>query len=82
MLEGFAFCKIITNEDNIPVDFLYLEINKAFERLTGLKKEETVGRRVTEVIPGIKSSKPNLFEIYGKVALTGEKTKFEIFFNR
>jgi len=80
MLEGYAFCKIITNENNIPVDFLYLEINDAFERLTGLKKEETVGRRVTEIIPGIQGSKPNLFEIYGKVALTGENTKFEIFF--
>ncbi len=80
MLEGFAFCKIITDENNIPVDFIYLEINDAFERLTGLKREETVGRRVTEVIPSIEDSEPNLFEIYGKVALTGENTKFEIFF--
>ncbi len=80
MLEGYAFCKIITNENNIPVDFLYLEINDAFERLTGLKKEETIGKRVSEVIPGIVGSEPNLFEIYGKVALTGENTKFKIFF--
>ncbi|KKM14415.1 hypothetical protein LCGC14_1706350, partial [marine sediment metagenome] len=80
MNEGFALCKIITDENNIPVDFLYLEINETFERLTGLKKEETVGKRVTEVIPGIDDSEPNLFEIYGKVALTGENTKFEIFF--
>jgi len=49
MLEGFAFCKIITDENNVPVDFLYLAINDAFERLTGLKEEETVGKRVTEV---------------------------------
>ncbi|KKL58495.1 hypothetical protein LCGC14_2224800, partial [marine sediment metagenome] len=80
MVEGFAFCKIITDENNIPVDFLYLEINDAFERLTGLEKEETVGKRVTEVIPGIEDSEPNLFEIYGKVALTGVSTKFELFF--
>ena len=80
MLEGYALCKIITDENNIPVDFLYLEINDAFERLTGLKKEETVGKRVSEVIPGIDDSEPNLFEIYGKVALTGEKTKFKLFF--
>ncbi|KKM66266.1 hypothetical protein LCGC14_1482920, partial [marine sediment metagenome] len=80
MLDGFAFCKIIIDDDNNPIDFVYLEVNDAFERLTGLKKEETIGRRVTEVIPDIKNSKPNLFEIYGKVALTGESTKFEIFF--
>ena len=49
MLDGFAYCKIITDENNKFVDFIYLEVNDAFERLTGLKKEETVGKRVTEV---------------------------------
>ncbi len=80
MLEGFALCKIITDENDKPIDFEYLEVNDAFERLTGLKKEETEGHRVSEIIPGIKGSEPNLFKIYGKVALTGETTKFEIFF--
>ncbi len=80
MLDGFAYCKIITDENNEPVDFKYLEVNDSFEKLTGLKKVETEGRRVTEIIPDIKGSEPNLFEIYGKVALTGETTKFEIFF--
>ena len=80
MLEGLALCQIIIDDDNNPVDFIYLEINDAFEKLIGLKKEETIGKRVTEVIPGIKDSEPNLFEIYGKVALTGEDTKFELFF--
>ncbi len=80
MLDGFAYCKIILDDANNPVDFIYLEINNAFEKLTGLKKEETIGTRVTEIIPGIQNSKPNLFEIYGKVALTGEETKFELFF--
>ncbi len=80
MLEGFALCKIIVDENNKPVDFVYLEVNDAFERLTGLEKNRTIGKRVSELIPNIKDSEPNLFEIYGKVALTGETTKFEIFF--
>ena len=80
MLDGFALCKIITDNNNNAVDFVYLEVNDSFERLTGLEKEKIIGKRVTEVIPGIEHSKPNLFEIYGKVALTGESTRFEIFF--
>ena len=80
MLEGCALCKIISDENNKPVDFLYLDVNDAFERLTGLKKKDTIGHRVTELIPDIKNSEPNLFKIYGKVALTGEKTKIEFFF--
>jgi two-component system CheB/CheR fusion protein len=45
--------------------------------LTGLK--EVVGKRVTEVIPGIREADPELFEIYGRVAMTGVPEKFEMF---
>jgi len=80
MLNGFAYCKIIVDENNKPIDFAYLEVNDAFERLTGLRKEDVIGRKITELIPGIKESHPELFSIYGKVALTGEETKFNIYF--
>ncbi len=80
MLDGFAYCRMIFDKKDKPVDFVYLEINDAFERLTGLKREAVVGKRVTEAIPGIEKANPELFEIYGRVALTCNKEKFEIFF--
>ena len=80
MAEGFAYCKIILDVTGRPVDFEYLDINKAFENLTGLKREDVLDRRVTDAIPGIRESHPELFEIYGNVALTGEATAFELFF--
>ncbi|MBI3919959.1 MAG: GAF domain-containing protein, partial [Armatimonadetes bacterium] len=76
MLDGFACCRMIF-EDDQPQDFVYLEVNSAFEELTGLK--DVVGRRVTEVIPGIKETNPELFEIYGRVAATGEPERFETY---
>lgn len=79
MLNGFAYCKMIFDEQGKPVDFVYLEINDAFEKLTGLKKEAVVGKKVTEVIPGIEKASPELFEIYGRVALSGKGEKFELF---
>ena len=45
MLDGFAFCKMIFDEQNEPIDFVYLEINDAFERITGLKREAVVGKK-------------------------------------
>ena len=36
MLDGFAYCEMVF-DDGRPVDFVYLEVNDAFERLTGLK---------------------------------------------
>jgi len=80
MMDGFAYCKMIFDETEKPVDFVYLQINDAFERITGLKRHLVVGKKVTEAIPGIKEANPELFEIYGKVAHTGQKEKFEIFF--
>jgi PAS domain S-box-containing protein len=80
MLSGFAYCKIILDENKQPVDFVYLDVNDAFEKLTGLKKENVLGKKVTEAIPGIKELHPELFEIYGKVALTGKEARFDILF--
>ncbi len=80
MLNGFAYCQILVDENNQPIDFVYLEVNDAFEKLTGLKREDVVGKRVTEAIPDIKESHPELFSIYGKVALTGEETNFDVYF--
>ena len=74
MLNGFAYCQMLF-EDNQPQDFIYLKVNSAFETLTGLK--DVVGKRVSEVIPGIRESDPELFEIYGRVALTGKPERFE-----
>ena len=78
MLDAFAYCKMHFDDQGRPVDFVYLEVNSAFEKLTGL--ENVIGKKVTQVIPGIKESYPDLFEIYGRVALTGKPEKFEIDF--
>jgi PAS domain S-box-containing protein len=79
MLNGYAYCRMVFDEENKPVDFVYLEVNDAFSKLTGLKKEVVVGKKVTEAIPGVEKVNPELFEIYGRVALTGKEEKFELF---
>jgi len=56
-------------------DFVCLNVNSAFESLTGLKS--VVGKKASEVIPGIRESDPGLLEIYGRVALTGKPERFE-----
>ena len=76
MLEGFAYCKMLYDDNGSPKDFVYLDVNPAFGRLTGLNN--VVGKNVTEAIPGIKEANPELFEIYGRVAMTGLPEKFEI----
>jgi len=76
MSEGFAYCRMIFDNGQ-PVDFIYLDVNPAFEALTGLRN--VVGKSVTEVIPGIRESDPRLFEVYGRVASGGKPEKLEMF---
>jgi PAS domain S-box-containing protein len=76
MNEGFAYCRMIF-ENGQAKDFVYLAVNPMFGVLTGLK--EVTGKRATEVIPGIRESDFELFEIYGRVATTGKPEKFERF---
>ena len=76
MLHGFAYCWMIFDEQDRPVDFVYLEVNQAYGKLTGLT--EVVGRRASEVNPWITESRPELLEIYGRVASTGQPEKFEL----
>nr|NJM00944.1 PAS domain S-box protein [Desulfobacula sp.] len=74
MLDGFALHEILCNPAGEPVDYRFLSVNPAFERMTGLRAEEIAGRTVLEVLPG---TEPHWIQTYGKVALTGEPVLFE-----
>ena len=74
MLDGFALHEIICDKQGRPVDYRFLAINPAFERMTGLKAEAVTGRTVLEIMPG---TERHWIETYGKVALTGEPAFFE-----
>jgi PAS domain S-box-containing protein len=76
MIEGYQYCRMLF-EDGRPRDFVYLAVNPSFSNITGLA--DVVGKRVTEVLPGIRDSNPELFEIYGRVARTGRPETFDTY---
>jgi diguanylate cyclase (GGDEF)-like protein/PAS domain S-box-containing protein len=76
MLEGFAYCKMIFDDHGRPIDFVYLAVNAAFGKLTGL--DNVVDKRFTEIIPEVDESQAELLERYGRVVRTGEPERFEI----
>jgi signal transduction histidine kinase/DNA-binding response OmpR family regulator len=78
LVEGFAYCQMIF-EAGQPTDWVYLAVNDSFTTLTGLSN--VTGKRVTEVIPDIRATDPELFEIYARVSLTGTPERFERFVN-
>ena len=77
MLNCFAYCRMLYDDERRPVDFVYLEVNDAFAKQTGLTN--VTGRRVSEVIPNIWEKDAALLEVYGRVADSGVPERFEWF---
>jgi PAS domain S-box-containing protein len=77
MTAGFALHEILCDEQDRPVDYRYLEINPAFERLTNMSAGTLLGKTIKEAVPG---TEPYWIEIFGKVALTGEPIAYENYF--
>jgi PAS domain S-box-containing protein len=76
MLNGFALHEMMLDEKGIPADYRFIDVNPAFERMTGLSRETIVGRTVREIMPGIERA---WIERYGSVALTGVPVFFDDF---
>ncbi len=69
--EGFSTVEVLFDESEKAVDYRFLQVNPAFERQTGIKN--AVGRWMREVAP---EHEEHWFELYGRVALTGEPVRF------
>ena len=74
---GYAHHKIICDETGNPTDYVFLEVNPAFETLTGLIAADIIGKKVTDVLPGIEHSDFNWIKYYGEVALGAGRRQFE-----
>lgn len=77
MLNGFMYCRIETDSKGEPVDWTYLDVNHAFEKIIGLRKNQVIGKKVTDFFP--EEPKEPYFRVYGQVALSGEPAIFEAY---
>jgi PAS domain S-box-containing protein len=72
IVEGFCVVEVLFDENEKPVDYRFLEISPSFEAQTGLKNAR--GKRMREMAP---LHEERWFELYGRVALTGESVHLE-----
>jgi len=77
---GYAWHKIVLDDHGRPCDYVFLDVNKEFERLTGLKGSEICNRPVTEVIPDIANDEFDWIGKYGDIALNKGELMFEQYF--
>lgn len=78
MLDGFALHEIICDDDGRPVDYRFLAVNPAYEKMTGLKATDVIGKTIIEVFPDLEH---HWIDKYGEVALTEQPIHFEGYSN-
>jgi len=71
---AISYHEMIYDENGKPCDYRFLDINEAFEEMTGLKATETIGKRCLEIMPDLE---PYWIDIFGNVAKTGKPITFE-----
>lgn len=77
MTEGVCLHEIVRDEAGIPIDYRIIDANPSFELITGIKKADAIGKLASELYG---TGSPPYFEIYAKVAETGEPAQFETYF--
>ena len=74
---GYANHRIICDGNGIPCDYEFVEVNAAFEKYTGLKRADIIGKRATEILPKTKAFEFDWVKFYGEIALSGGEKEFE-----
>jgi PAS domain S-box-containing protein len=70
--QGFCILQIVFDDEDRPLDYVFVEANEAFERHTGLRN--AVGKTARHLVPELDAS---WFEMYGEVARTGIAKRFQ-----
>ena len=73
--EGVATLEVLFDENDRAIDYRLLAVNRAYHAVSGMSGE-VVGKRISEVMPDID---PSVIQRVGKVALSGEPTRYEDF---
>lgn len=77
MIDGFAYHEVIVDDAGRPVDYRFMELNSAFEQMTGLQADALVGKTASQALDTAEKAGFNLMERLSDVALTGQGVAFE-----
>lgn len=73
---GYAYHKMLFDLQGKAVDYIFIDVNNAFEKMTGLDSDKIIGKKITEVIPNIGDDAFDWIEFYGDVIANNQKQEF------
>ena len=82
MPTGYAYHKVIFDENNNPKDYIFLEVNNKFEEIIGLERKNIIGKKASEIFTNIEKNPLVWIKYYGKIAEKNKNKKFEKYLKR
>jgi len=79
MTEGFAYHQILTNENNEPVDYIFLNVNESFEKHVGINRSDLIGKKYSDVHQKIHYEFTDWLTMYGQGVFEGKPLNVERF---
>lgn len=73
LIDGFSLHEMIFDDFGRPVDCRFLDINPAFEAMTGLRRS-VIGKTIKQIVPGFTEE---WIRMYNRVAVTGKPVTLE-----
>ncbi len=77
LTEGFIHAKIITNSKGDAIDWEYIDVNPAYAKMLGLKTDEIIGKKVSEIVPQLKDDPNQWIKKYAKTAFLEKNQTIE-----
>ena len=77
MTEMVAIHELVFNDKNEAVNYRIIDCNRAFTDITGISKDNAIGKLATEVY---QTDNPPYLEEYSRVGITGESFEFDSFY--
>ncbi|HPG41696.1 MAG TPA: PAS domain S-box protein [bacterium] len=74
MGQGFYLSQILYDENGLPCDYRYIDVNTSFEKLIGLKRDEIIGKTYNELVPPDPES--GWLDCFKRVAISGNPENF------
>jgi len=71
---GIGYFKLLFNSSNEAVDYMFLEVNPAFEKLTGWRREDIIDKKASEFLAHEEAARLYWLSFYTN-ALYSEKTR-------
>jgi len=82
--DGVAYCKMVRDNTGKPLDYIFLEVNSSFEALTGLPRDYIIGKKLTEIRPGVEDLSFDWIGVFEQVRIIkpGQNIRFQQYLNQ